>query len=147
MSKPVAEKTVDVGDAIKIELLEWMKSIGETAGEVTSTAKDFVVEQTPLFVQEFLTFGMWSNCIQAVLFLGMTILLLYSANRFRKSYMTAYNENIYDTTAPMSGLVFSLAGCIAFFLGFCYSGYYFLMTIIAPRLFIMHGLANFMKTL
>lgn len=76
------------------------------------TTKDFVVEQTPLLIQEYIQWGFWSNIISASISLVILIVCVYCTTIGRSSLLKKYFKDENNEGWFIAAVILTIASCI-----------------------------------
>lgn len=113
-----------------------------------SKTGDFVVEQAPQVVKEFLAWEFWSSVIWACIFILEVIVLVYVSKLVSKSKF--WNETLEeDMDAPITKTIISCI-CLAFFLLLGISGVqnalHATKVSVAPRVVLLEKTCDLLKS-
>jgi hypothetical protein len=124
---------METNKELESKLVEVISSISENVTQV----KDFAVEQLPDAAQQYLLFGMiWET-------IGFIIFLLLSAGSIKLLIWGFKNNAISDT--GIFAILFGGIGSIIFSLLSIAQIQQVLLVFLAPKLYLIQGLANLVK--
>lgn len=123
------------------EISELVKFIADTLKE----SKDFVLEQAPSVIQEFITWKRWEYLTLAVLLTVFAATFAYlSAKAFKWALKEA--ETDLESAAPVGVLsFFAVAASVIFTICAIYHAYCALQVWIAPKVFLIEFVSSALK--
>lgn len=124
------------------EIQTWLKS-----------GKDFVIEQSPLLIQEIINWGLYESIFYLILniiIFFISIFLVVKLTPISKFGKNLWEQESSGDLTPEQGmyLVAVILGCIGLIVGFINISIYTHHTIfigIAPRLYVLQELASLLK--
>lgn len=144
-----------MNDKMNDLLVNNLESITSWIKEVGSKGSEFVVEQAPLYVQEYIQYTFWYNVIHAGIHAIISIILFFATYKFVKYLKKLFIDNapckIPDEVIPVIG-IFSACGIVAFLIFGCFnakssfnSGIEAVKCKVAPRVMIVDKFAEIAK--
>ena len=128
------EKSPDLTNRIS-GILDWVE-------QTAKTTEGFVIEQTPLYIQELLAWNFWESIIYfgiGVFFLTICGFLIKHATKVDWSY--GGNDGEQALTSIGSGLFFAIGS------GFAFANLDWLKILIAPKVWLVEYAAELVKSL
>lgn len=153
---PKIEKEQELTQVLKvnaIELVDWAKQTAEKTG-------DFAAEQTPLFLQEYIQWQIWSNFIKVAFFIIFPLILIPLAVKFYRkiggwrddhaSYLIEGSELIKKQFSfnNILFLIFGVSGIISSIVTLVHTPNYIaegVKAMVAPRVVIVEKISELVK--
>lgn len=122
-----------------------LESIEEVQKWVSVT-KDFVIEQSPLVVQEMISWAIAQHTFGIVLSFLLILVPLALYYRYSSKFYVWYEDKVFEHPGPLFSVLGFLASIIIPFIMLCIDTYCLLFVLVAPRLFVIGELARLVGT-
>ena len=123
---------------MKEELLKNLADIFEYVKQGT----EFVKEQAPLFIQEFITYKIWAYSFWIVISVVFSIICIVV---FKKNYKILKDGSSYNDETNFAMFIISFLLFIVFFIVFCCCMEELMKAYFAPRYFLVDSLLSLGK--
>lgn len=126
------------GGKMKEELLKNLSGILDYVKQ----GADFIKEQAPLFIQEFITYKMWTYSFWIIMSIVVSIICVFV---FKKSHKRFEDSSSYEAEQYFMLMGVSLLIIGAMLIPFCYCTTELIKLYFAPRYFLMEHLLSLVK--
>jgi len=132
---------VDIEQVLKtntVEIIEWAKETAQKTG-------DFAVEQTPLYIKEYISWQIWGNLLEIILFLiPLSVLLVLFFKFLKAGREDEWNNGFIFAGSLISG-IFSVILFIMTIFCVMINSSNIVKAIVAPRVVIVEKISELVK--
>lgn len=129
-------------DSVKNVLEQKALESIEEVQKWVSVSKDFVIEQSPLVVQEMISWAIAQHTFGIVLSFLLILVPIVLYYKYSVYFYVWYKDKVFEHPGPFFSVVGFLASIILPFIMLCIDTYFLLFVLVAPRLFVIGELAK-----